>query len=466
MIQRLLDPAKKHLYRYSRPAVHLLRFWLALVHSKRLKQVGFVGITGSAGKTTAKDLSAAILSTAGECYSTPSSMNYPDGIARILLKVSRRHRFCVMEVSGGHPGELDRPLKLFTPTIAVLTLIGRDHIKAFRSLEAIAREKGKLVAALPADGVAVLNIDDPHVRAIGEACNRKVIWVGEALGATLRLCWARSNWPEPLTLGVEYLGQLYQVRTALQGKHLAPAILSALGVGLAAGVPLTEAISAVGAVKPAEGRMQIVATEAGVTFLRDDWKAPYWSFSAPLEFMAQAQAQRKILVIGTLSDYSLSASKLYARAAREALAVGDIVIFVGPHAPRAVKAVRGGSSSNSNLHTFSEISAAAAFLKDLVAAGDLVLLKGSNKADHLVRLMYHTQNPVHCWLSRCGIQNFCGDCPRLYQGGSSRAEAVSPLAGAHRGPRVIVGLGNSGADYDHTPHNAGFRVLDQLATRA
>ncbi len=476
MIRRIQEMTWNYLNKCLRSGAHLLRFYLAFVYSKRLKKVCFVGITGSAGKTTAKDLSANILRMAGECYSTPSSANYPDAISKLLLKVSPRNKFCVLEVSGGIPGELDRPLRLFTPNIAVLTLIARDHFKAFRSLEAIAREKGKLVSALPADGVAILNIDDPLVRAIGESCNRHVIWVGEADGATVRLLSARSRWPEPLILEVEYEGEKYEVRTGFHGKHLALSVLSALGVGLAAGIPLTSAISAVADVRPAEGRMQIVSNENGVTFLRDDWKAPHWSLPAPLEFMAEAEARRKIVIIGTLSDYSQSTSKLYPKVARQALEVGDIVIFVGPHAPMAAKAKH--NTGIDNLHTFSEIREASAFLNALLEPGDLVLLKGSNKADHLVRLMYNTQKPVSCWVSRCGIQNFCGDCPRLYKPVPSSIDglepgehkpfpaAAVPLAGNDSGRKVIIGLGNPGFSYENTPHNAGYRVLDRMAEKA
>jgi len=478
MIRRIQQMAWSYLYNWLRSGVHFSRFWLAFVNRKRLKTVCFVGITGSAGKTTTKDVSAKILRTAGECFSTPGTQNYSHSIAKLLLRVRPRHRFCVLELSGGNPGELDKPLRLFTPNIAVLTLVARDHFKAFKSLEAIAEEKGKLISALPADGVAVLNIDDPLVRAIGESCNRKVIWVGEAEGATIRLLSARSKWPEALILEVEYKGERYEVRTGFHGKHLALSVLSALGVGLAAGIPLTSAISAVTEVRPAQGRMEIVSNESGVTFLRDDWKAPYWSFSAPLEFMAEAEAQRKIVIIGTLSDYSLSASKLYPKVAKQALEVGDIVIFVGPHAHRAAKAKR--DTGVENLHTFSEIREASAFLNALLQPGDLVLLKGSNKADHLVRLMYNTYKPVSCWVGRCGIQNFCGDCSRLYKPTPTKAAGLIekddvpgendvleanaiPLVGNDSERKVIAGLGNPGSSYENTPHNAGYRVLDRMA---
>ena len=474
MIDRLRGVTRSYLYSRLRYIAHLLRFCVAFVYSKNLSNLNFIGITGSAGKTTVKDLTAKILGTCGECYSTPASMNYPDGISKILLRVRPRHKYCVLEVSGGKPGELDRPLKLFTPNIAVLTLIARDHFKAHKSLESIAKEKGKLVSALPADGVAVLNIDDPLVRSIGESCNRKVVWVGKAEGSDLRLISARSRWPEPLALEVEHEGNVHEVKTSLHGKHLALSVLSALGVAVAAGIPLERAISAISEVKPTQGRMEIVSNGKGVTFLRDDWKAPHWSFSAPLEFMADAEARRKILIIGTLSDYSLSASKLYPKVARQALEIGDIVFFVGPHAPRAAKAKR--DTGIHNLHTFTEIRDAAEFLNATLEPGDLVLLKGSNKADHLVRLMYNTQNPVSCWASRCGIQDFCGDCPRLFKPASSTprnnaaderqpAAVPMPLTGRPSIQKVVIGLGNSGPEYDNTPHNAGYVVLDRMAEK-
>ncbi|NWO07461.1 MAG: aminoacyl-tRNA hydrolase [Alteromonadaceae bacterium] len=462
MVRRTQKLLWDYLYPPLRSGVHSCRFWLASALTIRRKNVCFVGITGSAGKTTTKDISAAILGTAGNCFSTPETQNYSHSIARLLLRVGPGHQFAVLELSGGEPGELDNPLRLFTPNIAVLTLVARDHFKAFRSLEAIAEEKGKLIAALPADGVAVMNIDDPRVKAIGDNCNRQVIWVGEAQGATLKLLSARSTWPEPLTLDVQYKGEVYQVKTGFYGKHLALSVLSALGVGLAAGIPLSAAISAVADVRPAQGRMQVVSDGSGITFVRDDWKAPHWSLSAPLEFMAEAHVRRKITIIGTLSDYSLSASKLYPKVARQALEVSDIVIFVGPNAPRAAKARR--SRDRQNLYTFNEIKAASEFLNTLLKPGDLVLLKGSNKADHLVRLMYNTQKSVQCWASRCGINNFCGGCPSLYKP-TPESTIITPLEGNGSGRKAFIGLGNPESGYEKTPHNAGYIVLDRLAER-
>lgn len=449
------------------------RAWL----TRRLRRTTttVIGITGSAGKTTTKDLCHALLSAFGDCKSNPLTENEHFNVAQTLSGLERRHRYCVVELSGGRPGYLDFALRLSKPDVAVLTLIARDHFSAFKSLEAIADEKGKIVAALPAHGIAVLNIDDPLVRKIGEACNRKVIWVGKSEGATLRLRDARSRWPEPLELVVEHEGKTLSVNTSLHGTHLALPVLMSLGVALALELPLPRVIQALRDAPPPEGRMQAVTLASGISFIRDDWKAPLWSLQAPFEFMKEAQAKRKVLIIGTLSDYSGSASKVYPKVAREALDIGDLIVFVGPHAMRALKA--SASRAGQELLAFPSVRDASAYLRTGLRAGDLVLLKGSNKADHLVRLILDQEKPVHCWREKCGLSTFCGRCPQLHDGPAplqneredsqttfgAQPRVLAADASAGNGPIVIAGLGNPGAEYSDTPHNAGHRAIEDLA---
>lgn len=373
----------------------------------------FIGITGSVGKTTTKEACATILSQFATCGSTHQSHNRHLSIAADLAGSPWGQRYFVAEMSASKPNFLNRSIWLVKPSVGVLTNIGRDHYKQFKSLEGIAQEKSKLIHRLPADGVAVLNMDDPYVRAVGEACPHRKIWIGRNENATIRLLETHSSWPEPLVLTILYQGAEYRVTTSLYGEHMALAVLCALGVAVALNLSLERAIKAVEQLHPAEGRMQVVERGDGVTFIRDDWKAPEWSLEAPLEFLKKAKSQRKIAVIGTLSDFSTDSSSKYRQVARKVQKVADLTVFVGANALRALRAR--DYPDDPSLQGFEHIIDAAHFLKQELRSGDLVLLKGSAKTDHLIRLLYDRYKPVHCWEDHCGKEVFCGYCPKVYQ---------------------------------------------------
>ncbi len=332
-----------------------------------------------------------------------------------IWHTSKSHRYCVAELAAtsSGPGSLDMSVRLFKPDIAVVTVIGRDHYSAFKSMEAIAAEKEKVVLALSPQGIAVMNIDDPLVRSMGERCNRKVIWFGKDAGATLRLREARSCWPEPLVVVFDYQDKTYEVRTQLHGTHMAIPVLASLGVALAADLSLEKAISSIQHVQPIEGRMQVVTGNDGVVFIRDDCKAPQWSLNAPLEFLKEAKASRKIAILGTVSDASGDATQRYKKYSRQLREVADIVVCVGPNAHRALRARK--NENDATIQGFSSIRDAAVYLQSELRKGDLVLLKGSHKADYLIRLIINRDSPIKCWKDKCDEQIFCDKCSKLYK---------------------------------------------------
>lgn len=445
---------------------NLARHYWARLYRVLLRRTTFIGVVGSAGKTTVKDLTAAILSAHSTCKSSPGTGNEPSAVEWAVRATHWSHRYSIVELSESRPGALDRPLRVVRPHIGVLTLIAREHYSAFGSIEAIAAETAKLVARLPRDGVAVLNRDDAQVRAIGERHSGRIVWVGREEGATVRLFDSRSQWPEPLILQVGFDGVTYDVRTQLHGIHLALPVLCALGVAVAVGVPMAMAVEALARAEPSDARMQIVAGTDGVVFVRDDWKAPEWSFAAPLHFMRVASARRKFVVIGSISDSPRSPSQRYAYAARQALEAADFVLLVGVDARGALKAE--ARRDHRALLAFPGIREAAEFLRNELREGDFVLLKGTNKQDHLVRLVLDRQRPVQCWIADCGRVEFCGSCERLYlpgASGDSSALAVDSAgfaAGATGLGLVVVGLGNPNPRRRGTPHNVGYDALDRL----
>ncbi len=426
----------KNLFKQVKPKIKYLR---AILHRRRIDHVTFIGITGSAGKTTTKDLTATILANFGSCQKTHLSYNTLSSIVRTVRHTHKVHRYCVAELAAYGPGTLDMSLRVLKPDIAVITMIGRDHYSAFKSMEAIAAEKEKVVLALSPHGIAVLNIDDPLVRSIGERCKRRIIWFGKGAGATLRLREARSRWPDPLTLFFEYQNKTYEVRTQLHGTHMAIPVLASLGVALAADLPLEKAIVAIAQVQPTEGRMQAVTGDDGVVFIRDDMKAPHWSLNEPLVFLREARADRKVAIVGTISDSSGDATKRYKKFCRQIRECADLVVFVGPHAHRALRARQ--SESDTAIQGFSSIRYAATYLQTELRKGDLVLLKGSNKADHLVRLIINRACPIQCWKDRCGVDVFCDMCSNLYKP-SPDIPFAAPI-GPQTGP--AMGINRSGS---------------------
>ena len=388
------------------PLVRML-YRRARRHRGRLDGVTFVGITGSCAKTTTKELVAAVLEQRGPVVRTPGTHNAAQWVPITLLEARPHHAFCVQELGASGPGSLDDPIALVRPRVAVITNIGDDHRSAFRTLDATAAEKRKLVEAVPADGVAILNADDPRVIAMAAACRGRVMTYGLSDAAEVRAEQVASAWPGHLSFVVYHGGESLPVHTRLNGVHWAHPILAAIATGLALGVPLAEAVAAVSMVQPWEARLSELEVD-GVTFLRDDGKAPLWTVDAAVDVLRRARAPRRVAVFGTISDYHGRASSVYAGVARRALDAADEVIFVGPQARRAEGAR--SHPKGAALRCFESIEAAAEHLGRTMRRGDLVLLKGSNRADHLLRLALARGGQVGCWRSDCRRLKFCDAC--------------------------------------------------------
>lgn len=363
----------------------------AALHRRRLRDVTFIAVTGSCGKTTAKELIAAALATERTGRKSPGYGNGLGVVAGTVLRTSSTDGYCVVEAAAGRPDAIERTARLLKPDIVAVTRIGQDHRSLFRTLAATAAEKRYLLIHAAPGATAVLNADDENAIGMAENFHGGVVTFGCSPAATLRASNARSAWPDRLSFDLDWEGRSVPVRTRLCGDHWLPSVLAALGVAYAAGIPLEPAIGALATVEPMRRRMSPFI-DRGIIYILDDIKAPLWTMGSVLKFLEQARARRRILVVGTLSDYSRSASKVYPSLASRALNVTEEVIFTGRQARHALKAAPDGAGGR--LRAFTTAPEAREHLNATACAGDLILLEGSFKADRLAELVPASAVPV------------------------------------------------------------------------
>jgi UDP-N-acetylmuramoyl-tripeptide--D-alanyl-D-alanine ligase len=378
---------------------------VAKLNRRRLTGTTFIGVTGSCGKSTTIALADGILSSAGKCITVTgrSVTNAMDAV----LRSNAATKFCMVETHGSFPGAIALSVAALRPQIGVVTTIGGDHYSNYRSLEATAQEKGRLVESLPPGGVAVLNIDDPHVAGMTKRTKAHLLTFGRSAEADLRASEVVSVWPGRLSLKAVYRGESVLVETKLLGEHWVTATLAGIGIGLACGLDLKTCAEVVGTVDPVFGRYTVHVRPDGAAYVLDSHKAPYWTIGEGLAFVKGVHAPRKTIVFGTISDYPGAASPRYRRIARAALEVADRVIVVGRHAGHIDKLRQGAVKDR--LFGFETTYQVSAFLNGDQMADELIYVKASI-TQHLERIMLSCLDEVVCWHERCGRKRPCIDC--------------------------------------------------------
>jgi UDP-N-acetylmuramoyl-tripeptide--D-alanyl-D-alanine ligase len=387
-----------------------------------LRHTTFVAITGSCGKSTASALTKALLGSSGEVNAGLYWSTVPH-VARTILNCRLRHRWCVQEVSGWPLGNIDAVVRILRPQIAIVTLVGSDHLKAFRSIAAIAQAKGRLVETLSANGLAILNANDPLVRAMAARTRARVITYGTAADADLRAIGVSAQWPDRLSLTIEWRGAMRRIQTQLVGEFWVTSVLAALACALEMGIDLDRAVAATEAFAPIYSRHSPHRIENGPDFVIDTAKAPYGTIMTSVDFLKAARAPRKTLVIGNISDYAGSGSVKYRRVAHEALVAGVRVVGVGKNAATVGKLK--AQFDQGLVESFPTSRTARDFLKSAVIPGELILLK-SAASGHIERIFLSwNAGDERCWVESCG-KKYCRRCSQLSLPNSS-----------HRGRRSV-----------------------------
>lgn len=335
-----------------------------------------VGVTGSVGKTTTRELISAVLSQQFRVFRTSGNFNSEVGLPITLMDLDASHEVAVLEMGMRALGEITYLTSIAHPQIGVVTNVGITHLELLGTQENIARAKGELVRSLPAAGAAVLNVDDPRVAAMAAESPHKVWFYGfEAQGKGER--WVTAE-------GVERSGGAGQRFTLIAGAERAEAYLPAPGrhnvlnamaaaaVGLELGMSLQEAAAGLANYAPSGSRMRIL-TQGGVRLLDDTYNAAPASVTAALGILREQAGPtgRAIAVLGDMGELGAAAEEGHRQVGQEAAAKADLVIAVGQLAAHIAAA------AGEKARHFSDKAAATAFLKQVVQPGDTVLFKAS-----------------------------------------------------------------------------------------
>jgi UDP-N-acetylmuramoyl-tripeptide--D-alanyl-D-alanine ligase len=339
-----------------------------------------LGITGSSGKTSTKDLLGQVLATAGPTVSPPGSYNNDIGLPLTVLDADEETRFLVLEMGSRGPGHIARLCRIARPQIGVVLNVGSAHLGEFGSPEGTARAKGELVEALPEDGTAVLNADDPRVLGMASRTRARVLTTGRGQDADVRATRGALDEQGRAIFDLQVGEETHPVHLQVVGEHQVANALSAAGAALAAGMSPADVAAALSAATArSRWRMEVDRRADGVTVVNDAYNANPESMRAALAALTGLPADRRIAVLGAMGELGADAPAEHERLGRDAAAAGiDLIVAVGPDAVGIAEgaAAAGRRTGEESVHV-PDRAAARQLLSEVLRPGDVVLLKAS-----------------------------------------------------------------------------------------
>ena len=281
-------------------------------HYKKKFDIPFIGITGSVGKTTTKDMVAAVLGQKFRVLKTEGNFNNEIGLPLTLLRLNREHEICVLEMGMNHFGEIDYLGAIVEPQVAVITNIGDAHIENLGSRENILKAKSEIFAHLPADGFVVLNGDDELLPTLRGKLPFQTVWVGGNPGLEYRALSVESDGERYVHCDVAAPNGEFAVDIPALGGHMIYPMLTAAAVGAHFGMTNEEIAAGVLRFAPTKMRMNIIPRGDGITILNDAYNANPQSMRAAVEVLTKTKSAYKIAVLGDMFELGPLAPTLHA----------------------------------------------------------------------------------------------------------------------------------------------------------
>jgi len=342
-------------------------------HVRKVWVVRVIGVTGSAGKTTTKECIAQVLSTKFNVLKSEGNLNNQFGMPLQLLKLEPEHEVAVIEMGMNHAGEIRALAKIAEPDWGVVSNVAPVHLEHFADgIEGIARAKYELIEALPVDGVAILNGDDERVAVFGRGMEGRVVLYGTVGRTDVRAIAIEEAGLDGVRFVVDAHGERCAIHLRLMGRHNVLNALAAIAVGLRSGIALKECCAALEEMRPTEKRGDVISF-AGAQIINDCYNSNPRALASMVESLRKTKAKRRIVIAGEMLELGDEGAALH-RAAGEAMTGVDLVLGVRG---LAAELVEGAKAKGVKAEFVETPEAAAAWMREHVGKGDVVLMKAS-----------------------------------------------------------------------------------------
>lgn len=377
-------PAGRAVLRVADPLAALGRFAESV---RREWNCPVIAITGSAGKTSAKEMTAHVLEATGPVFKSPGNFNTVEGLSRAILALTEAPRIAVVEAGASKPGEIARLAQIARPTSAAITLIGAAHLEGFGTLADVAREKGDLVRAVERNGLAVLNGDDPYLLDLAAKLACRVVRVGFGPACDWRVV-RRETTPKGgsrfrLANGVEGV-------VPVPGEHQVRNALTALALASEHGVPLHVGIERLASFSGVPGRL-VIREHGGVLVADDTYNANPASMAAALAWFTEVRAPgRRAVALGDMLELGAASPHFHRELGKQIAELApDFALFVGRESRAAFEEAAERTGDKSSIRYAEDSDMAARILVEWVRPGDTVLVKGSRgvRMERVVRAL-------------------------------------------------------------------------------
>ncbi len=342
----------------------------------RAPHLTIIGITGSSGKTSTKDMLAHVLEGTGETVAPVGSLNSEVGVPLTVCRITGSTRYLVAEMGADGVGHIAYLTTIAPPRIGIVLNVGTAHVGKFGSVQAIADTKAALVEALPSDGLAILNADDQRVAAMATRTRARVVTVGE--GGQIRSSRAELDAMGRPTFTLEGLGEPLRIHLGLHGAHQVGNALAVAAAAHELGIPpatIAERLESARAVS--RWRMEVHALPSGITLINDAYNANPDSMTAALRSLAQmAGGRRSVAVLGEMLELGEMSPSAHDRIGRALSDLGiDVLIAVGDGAAMLAEGAR--AVGGVEVHQVDDVDAAHDLLSVTTREDDVILLKSS-----------------------------------------------------------------------------------------